>query len=497
MSRGGPPPTQCLRGPRRGVAAAGWADHADPLAAAPAPDAMRARHWLAALLAAGILLLVRYGRLLTADAEEPLLAEAAPGPRSDGVAGASTACEGPPADCALRWLLQQWAPPPSQALVAVVYGRAAHAVQLAARLPANATVVVAPLGAGPVADEALGPIPPNVLLWSAPTEHKVRAFSTSMNLLDVQLVLEMDVLQAALPAWPLAAVLAHLLPMARVTFFILPCDKAPGDVAAAVEGLLQARKWRVGPRELAARFTALRRLPGPPCAALWRVDVEHMVRGVRHFWCFHNSVYKHKFDLTVAGGRDITLRYIRGGKRKNLTGIWRSNLNMAEVLGWGLSRPYRQLLFWDALQVPQFSDSVIQNWVLCCGAHMRRIDINANRRMHGRSEYLGDLRQMLCLNDADARTDFPQCPPCAVCFAFSFHGKRKPPAACAECYGCARQAVAALPLPQLLREEVVDCDTSYVNFTTRSLYRPMYRPSVGRGEHRCYPYPTPAAGPAA
>lgn len=31
-------------------------------------------------------------------------------------------------------------------------------------------------------------------------------------------------------------------------------------------------------------------------------------------------------------------RYIRGGKRKNLTGIWRSNLNMAEVLGWGLSR---------------------------------------------------------------------------------------------------------------------------------------------------------------
>lgn len=27
--------------------------------------------------------------------------------------------------------------------------------------------------------------------------------------------------------------------------------------------------------------------------------------------------------------------------------------------------------------------------------------------------------------------------------------------------------------------------------------RPMYRPSVGRGEHRCYPYPTPAAGPAA
>lgn len=49
------------------------------------------------------LLLVRYGRLLTADAEEPLSAEAAPGPRSDGVAGASTACEGPQADCALQW----------------------------------------------------------------------------------------------------------------------------------------------------------------------------------------------------------------------------------------------------------------------------------------------------------------------------------------------------------------------------------------------------------
>eukprot|EP00668_Euglena_longa_P035093 GGOE01045075.1.p1 GENE.GGOE01045075.1~~GGOE01045075.1.p1 ORF type:complete len:488 (-),score=119.63 GGOE01045075.1:83-1546(-) len=445
---------------------------------------MHPRHCLAMLLAIGTLLMVLYGRMLRIDAEKD---EGFGMTHRSGVT--TERCRGPPADCALRWLIRQWIPPTSRAIVALLYGRVASGAMLAADLPANTTVVVAPLG-NAVAEAVVVPLAPNVLVWSPPTEHKLRAFATSMNLLDVQVVLEMALLQAALSAWLLDALLAHLLPMARVTFIVLPCDESLGNVSEAVQQYLRTQRWQLGPRELSLRVTALHRLPGPPCATLWQIELQRMVRGVRHFWCFHNSVYKHKFDLTVTEGRDINLRYIRGGKRKNLTSIWRSNLNMAEVLGWGLSRPYRKLLFWDALRVPQFSDSVIQNWVLCCGAHMRRIDTNANRRMHGRSEYLGDLRQMLCLNDAEARTDFPQCPSCTSCLAFSFHGKRKPPLTCDDCYTCARRAVSSLLLPELLQEEVMDCDTSYFNRTTRLPYRPMYRPRVGRGEHRCYPYPT-------
>lgn len=49
---------------------------------------------------------------------------------------------------------------------------------------------------------------------------------------------------------------------------------------------------------------------------------------------------------------------------------------------------------------------------------------NANRRMHGRSEYLGDLRQMLCLNDADARCGSDQM---AVCCNFARKKEYKKP----------------------------------------------------------------------
>ena len=492
---------------------------------------MRYLRWLVVLVATGIMIVLAYVRLLAQDggphrspqevldldsseaaalqvtdtatavspdataatdaATDGITADAvpeAPDAEADAKIAAAAAhhcANGGPGECALQWLLQHRKVPANKSQVLLAYGYARNVVALAHGIQPLGTLLVALLpGQMPPAADTW---PRNVIFWSAVSEHKIRAFATSMNLLDVQLVVQPEALQAAVPAMTWHALLAHIFAMARTTF-LLVSSAASGGVATSATDYVRQQQWRVGPRDFALKVTELHTFDGAAPQSLLQVDLVHMVRGVRHFWCFHNWVYKHKFDLRVSDGRNVNLRYIRGGKMKNLTAIWMSNVNMAELSGWGLSLMQRQMLFWDALQVPQFSDSIIQNWVLCCGAHMRRIDINSNRRMHGRSEYLGDLRQMLCLNNLDPRREFPGCGACQTCLGFSFHGKRKPPAACTECYQCVRAQVRSVPYEAMLSGAVENCDTSFVNSTYRSEYRPMYRPSVAQGEDRCYPY---------
>ena len=44
--------------------------------------------------------------------------------------------------------------------------------------------------------------------------------------------------------------------------------------------------------------------------ALIEVTVESLLRGVRHYWCFHTMRFKHKFDLKIRNDGNTTVSMV-------------------------------------------------------------------------------------------------------------------------------------------------------------------------------------------
>ena len=93
--------------------------------------------------------------------------------------------------------------------------------------------------------------------------------------------------------------------MSRVTLLMLPCILGPiDDVAYVLDAIEQvkAKHYGVGLRGLHVNVTVVQRFwtPNGSCArAMLRVRVRRLVRGVRHYWCYHTWRWKHKFDLRI------------------------------------------------------------------------------------------------------------------------------------------------------------------------------------------------------
>jgi len=354
-------------------------------------------------------------------------------------------------------------------------------------LPKNWTWLTAPLRIDErfVAD-ALRPWPANHILWDLSSRHRVWSLSATMNYFDVQLAVHLEDLLAT-PAFrkaDLAEMVASILSMGRVTYLMLPCS-APKDELSFVRKALQevpGKGWTVGLRGLTAELDVLVQFKSPTCTrSLIKASVQRMLRGVRHYWCYHSQRFKHKFDFQVLGaGKSMRLKQmVDGRKTKQLADKFIPNINFAELLGWGLSQAWRELFFYDMLTTPNYPDPFQQNWLLTLGGRAVRIDISHGWRVElTQHRYITHLRDLLCLPHEPRK--FPQCDTsCAACIAFRWSPTAHPPIQCTECYTCVRADF--FQAQHFLRNArvVPDCD-AMSNVSDLS--------AVLANEHKCYPY---------
>ena len=86
------------------------------------------------------------------------------------------------------------------------------------------------------------------------------------------------------------------------------------------------------------------------------------------------------------------------GKVKNIR-KWNPSINMADVIGWGLTRETREVMYWDMVRQPSCPDPAIQNWLLVGGGRVVRIDANQQPQFvfpEG-PHYLEFLRLSVCV----------------------------------------------------------------------------------------------------
>eukprot|EP01012_Entosiphon_sulcatum_P018593 TRINITY_DN23342_c0_g1_i1.p1 TRINITY_DN23342_c0_g1~~TRINITY_DN23342_c0_g1_i1.p1 ORF type:complete len:690 (-),score=104.18 TRINITY_DN23342_c0_g1_i1:40-2109(-) len=253
----------------------------------------------------------------------------------------------------------------------------------------------------------------NQVLMSLPSAFRITTLVTTNSLFDKQLILRGDdLVQAAEPLGMLDAY-AKAISMARVSFVILPCEKGnlsrtPDHLVLRQAGeLAESLGKEMGIHTLSLTVETLATFRYKGCVKeLLKVEPVKIHRGVRLKWCYYPLGTK--YDLIYRKGEMVQLvhRYVQqwtrfGGDKVKTVRNWHPSINMGDVLGWGLTRPQREVMFWDMLTQPSCPDPAIQNWLLSKGARVIRIDPNQqswkNKHPVARS-YVEFLRIALCVS---------------------------------------------------------------------------------------------------
>eukprot|EP01012_Entosiphon_sulcatum_P012012 TRINITY_DN17476_c0_g1_i2.p1 TRINITY_DN17476_c0_g1~~TRINITY_DN17476_c0_g1_i2.p1 ORF type:complete len:359 (+),score=32.46 TRINITY_DN17476_c0_g1_i2:630-1706(+) len=210
--------------------------------------------------------------------------------------------------------------------------------------------------------------------------------------------------------------------MAKVTYLVLPCSlmhhtdrsKDVPEIYAVQESvkIALAKRHPLGVQELEVEVEPIVGLSfgtnatsGPMgCGRhLLRVRVIHSRRVVRLKWCYYPMGAK--YDLVYRGPREpiqLVLRaVVTSGEKVKTIRAWKPSINLADLIGWGVPREYREQLFYAMLAQPSCPDPAVHNWLVVGGGRVERIDANQQSSFsfpQGR-DYLEFLRLSVCVGD--------------------------------------------------------------------------------------------------
>eukprot|EP00667_Euglena_gracilis_P008065 EG_transcript_8162 len=315
----------------------------------------------------------------------------------------------------------------------------------------------------------------NQLVWGPPTELNVHTLWSSMNLFDAQLLLRPGDLAARMTGLDLKAVVANTLPLARTTLLLLPCD-IPDEVAFVHQALewLRNQSYQLGCRHIEADVLEVGPISSATCARrLLEVRLRRLVKGTRHTWCYYTHASRSdgawtKFVLHYTAGASPPLRVQRDANATEAAGWtaakvipnWLPNINLGDVLGWGVTAPQRLLLYWSMLREPYWTDYNTHNWVVSGRGQVFRIDnkeIKSSKKHPPGLKYVRRLRADACLPAALLPPE-RACGPCKSCIDHAetaYRIKVHPLRECRLCLPCLEKAVfdwapargVALPYP--------------------------------------------------
>ena len=141
-----------------------------------------------------------------------------------------------------------------------------------------------------------------------------------------------------------------------------------------------ARNYSLGLHNITYRVERLTELPTRHCTkTLLRVSLTMLDRGVRHTWCYHRWPFTWKFTLQWHEG-DVPFlanhmsKHLPGGDKR--LKHWTPNINLSELLAWGVSKARRALFQIDMFHYPAASDPNSQNWLVAKGGRLIRIDFD-------------------------------------------------------------------------------------------------------------------------
>eukprot|EP00667_Euglena_gracilis_P005719 EG_transcript_5760 len=393
------------------------------------------------------------------------------------------------------------------------------------------------------------PLPQKQVLLAPPTAIRLAALVVSNSLFDVSLLLRLEELQYTIQAVDLPLLLGSLLGMARTAFVLLPCS-AQGDVLP--DSFIRNATRRavevttdLGVHVLDVRVAEVVVLRHLTCTrALLQVTVQKVHRAVRLKWCFYPAGTKYDLVYRVDEWPQLVHRYLMqwtraGGDKVKTIRKWRPSMNLADVLGWGVTAAHREAILWDMLRHPSCPDPAVQNWLMTEGGEVERIDANqqAIKGKHPEgSSYVEFLRLQTCLSrrgpwkqvdrkegllheSADGEHRFvvskffrknnrtpgkwddfapvdedpyAACPPCGACVRHAFpvfkmwrHGNEtRPPAACHACYACQRARLLGAGYPTTGFEVCTDVEgvgaegPDRPEFCDAAVGQPLPRPSL-------------------
>ena len=392
-------------------------------------------------------------------------------------------------------------------------------------------------------------LPQNQVLMAPPTSLRLASLLVTNSLFDLGLLLRVDELAAAAKTTEFHILLGSMLAMSRMSFVMLPCSKegafpGQGYIKKAVRRAVAQTK-DLGIHVLDVEVKEVAVFKHPKCArALLQVTANKIHRGVRLKWCFYPLATK--YDLVYRRNEWVQLvhRYLQqytraGGDKVKVIRRWKASMNMADVVGWGVTKAQLEVLLWDMLRIPSCPDPAVQNWLMTEGGYADRIDPNqqAIKGKHPEaSSYVEFLRLQLCLSklgpwkqverkegllhetiDGKYRfavskffsknvtkegkwddmvpedtNEYPHCPMCKRCVRHAFpvykmwrHGNETvPPPECHECYRCQREHYLGSGIPIQRFSGCTDVDGVDSDDTTRREYcdnsqlEPLQRPSM-------------------
>eukprot|EP01004_Peranema_trichophorum_P002128 NODE_1296_length_2025_cov_20.183491_g1097_i0.p1 GENE.NODE_1296_length_2025_cov_20.183491_g1097_i0~~NODE_1296_length_2025_cov_20.183491_g1097_i0.p1 ORF type:complete len:632 (+),score=127.50 NODE_1296_length_2025_cov_20.183491_g1097_i0:88-1983(+) len=331
-------------------------------------------------------------------------------------------------------------PIPSEATL-IDYGwRASRVYRLPYILPNTWTFVTATLP--DIQDSiAVKRVPLNHIIWAPPTIHRIWSLAASMNFFDYQLILRLEDLSnyTRLNA---SEILGQLIPMAKHTFIVLPCGllNTSDFINSAIDSIKQ-RNYKVGLHDIKLKIKTIKVFTsecGTCYSPLVKVSILQVERGVRHAWCYHRWPFTHKFTLQWKEG-DVPFlvnnmpKHLPGGDKR--LSHWTPNINLSELLAWGVSAARRLLFQMDMLHYPAASDPASQNWLVSKGGRLIRIDFdNQQQEVIVGKDYMKALGLWTCVAPPEYLSKL--CPCCKTCIEWSWDKNVFPPSQCHECYYC-------------------------------------------------------------
>mmetsp|Transcript_23747 Transcript_23747/g.42784 ORF Transcript_23747/g.42784 Transcript_23747/m.42784 type:complete len:607 (-) Transcript_23747:745-2565(-) len=255
------------------------------------------------------------------------------------------------------------------------------------------------------------PLPRNQILMAPPTRLRLASLLVTNSLFDLGLILRLDALAGAAGTAGLHVLLGSMLAMARMTFVMLPCGtegafQAEGFIQRAVRRALAETK-DLGIHILDVDIEQVAVFKHPKCArALMKVTAHKIHRGVRLKWCFYPLGTKYDLVYRENDWVQLVHRYLlqftrAGGDKVKTIRKWAPSMNMADVVGWGVTQAQRETMFWDMLRSPACPDPAVQNWLMAGGGYVERIDPNqqAIKGKHPEgAAYVEFLRLQMCLS---------------------------------------------------------------------------------------------------
>ena len=256
-------------------------------------------------------------------------------------------------------------------------------------------------------------VPYQQVVLAPPTAHRLSSLLVTNSFFDVFLALRLDELSQLEGVPDFLSLLGRLVAMSKRTFVILPCaphynrlfrrDAKDVIKAGVAKAMAQAKEMGVLHLDIVVR--PLVALSWGGCSRrLLQVQPTKLHRGVRLKWCYYPL--GPKYDLVYRDQEWVQLvhRYViqytraSGDKVKSIR-RWKASMNLADVLGWGLSAPRRAVVLWDMLRHGSCPDPAVQNWLLTSGGLVVRIDANQqmipNAHPEGRN-YIQFLQLLTC-----------------------------------------------------------------------------------------------------